>query len=447
MDAGKTADAGKDVGVRSTLKRSIIATAAVSLILPGWLTGVASADVVVADDTVTTEPSPFPEPTEPEPTEPAPIDPEPIEPAPIEPEPIEPEPTKPARPETRGVKFVIDGQAVRRSARVAPGTVVKIAKVHPDSEVTIVHARNPEVTFTVRETRKARVFLSPPLPPSTPVRIVVRGSDGSVAKVRVRTQRAPNTFSVSVSPSANSGVYGAGIPLRVTFSRPIWNKAAVEKALTVESTNKLGAASWHWVSSTQAVFRPKKFWPGNTTITLDADLRAVEGAPGWWGPKVKSSFRIGDQVVIRTNFRTHKLTYIRNGKKEKSFPISGGKAGWETKNGVKLITTHEKQRRLVNPDPVDGWDVLTNYAMRLTQDGEFIHDAPWNYYIGRYNTSHGCTNMYLSDVRWLFNNTRFGDIVVSGGSSRDVSKSEYLAGYWNYSWKEWTAGSALRKRR
>ncbi len=61
-----TCDAGKDVGVRSTLKRGVIAAAAVSLILPGWLTGVASADVasadvasadvVVADDTVSTAP-------------------------------------------------------------------------------------------------------------------------------------------------------------------------------------------------------------------------------------------------------------------------------------------------------------------------------------------------------------------------------------------------------
>ena len=427
--------------MRSTLKRGVIATAAVSLVLPGWLAGVANAEVLAADDTISTAPI-EPEPTEPEPTEPEPTEPEPTEPEPTEPEPTKP--TKPARPETRGVKFVVDGQAVRRSAKVAPGTVVRIAGVHRDSRIDIVHARNSKVTFGVRETRKSRVFLSEPLPPSTPVRIIVRGSDGSTAKVRVQTERAPNTFSISVSPSANSGVYGAGIPLRVTFSRPIWNKAAVEAALTVESTNKLGAASWHWVSSTQAVFRPKKFWPANTTVTLDADLRAIEGAPGWWGPKVSSSFRVGDQVVIRTNFRTHQLTYIRNGKKERTFPISGGKAGWETKNGVKLITTHEEQRRLVNPDPVDGWDVLTNYAMRLTQDGEFIHDAPWNYYIGRYNTSHGCTNMYLSDVRWLFDNTRFGDIVVSGGSSRNVSKSEYLAGYWNYSWKEWTAGSALR---
>jgi lipoprotein-anchoring transpeptidase ErfK/SrfK len=147
--------------------------------------------------------------------------------------------------------------------------------------------------------------------------------------------------------------------------------------------------------------------------------------------------------VLKTNFKTLTMTYIRNGKVERTFPISGGKANWETKSGTKLITTHEKQRRLINPDPEDGWDVLTNYAMRITQDGEFIHDAPWNYNLGYANNSHGCTNMTTADSEWIFRNTRFGDVVKSSGSPVKVSKSEYLAGYWNYSWKEWKAGSAL----
>lgn len=433
--------------MRRTPKAAVIAVAAISLVVPGWLTGVAGAevttggDVAVApsvdeatdgptDDTTDSSPSDPPEVSEPEQPQP--------------PAPTPPRPPKPAKPETRGVAFSVDGQTVRRPTRVAPGSVVRITGVNPNSTVEIVHVRDAKTTFTVTQTRKARVYVSQPLPPSTPVRVIVRGSDGSSAGVRVNTTAAPNTFSMTVTPSSTSGVMGAGIPLRVMFNRAITNRAAVERALVVESTKRLGAASWHWVSPTQVVFRPKNFWPGNTRVTLNADLRAIEGAPGWWGPRVTSSFRIGDQVILRTNFRTRTMTYVRNGVAERTFPISGGKSGWETRDGVKLITTHEKQRRLINPDPVNGWNVLTNYAMRLTQSGEFIHDATWNYNIGRLNNSHGCTNMTVPDARWVFYNTRYGDIVTSSGSGVRVNKGEFLAGYWNYSWAEWTAGSALR---
>ena len=437
------------VGRGAVLRRAFTIAAASALIFTG-ATGVALADDPATDDTVVVEPEPTePEPTEPEPEpEPTEPEPEPTEPEPTEPEPTEPEPEptqpKPTRPETRKVVFLVDGEKITGSVRIPAGSVVTIKGVKATSSVQITHLKDADESFTVRESRKSRVFKSQPLPPATPLWVKVIGSDGSTAKVRVKTLPAPNTFGVTVSPREGTGTYGAGIPLRVTFSMPITDRAAVEEALVVETTKEIGKASWHWVSSTMAVFRPKDYWPGNTKVTLNADPRTVEGAPGWWGPKVSNTMKIGDQVILKTNFRTHQLTFIRNGVEERTFPISGGKAGWETKNGVKLITTHEKQRRLINPDPEDGWDVLTNYAMRLTQDGEFIHDAPWNYYIGRYNTSHGCTNMYLSDVRWVFENTRFGDIVESRGSSVDVSKTEYLAGYWNYSWKEWKAGSALR---
>jgi lipoprotein-anchoring transpeptidase ErfK/SrfK len=343
------------------------------------------------------------------------------------------------------VSFTIDNQVITGFARVRAGAVLVVRDVPPNSTVEIYGYSDPSDVVPIRQTTRARVYRSDPLPPSARFYARVIAPDESSVRVNFATGPAPQTFTVSVSPREGSGIYGAGIPLRVTFSRPIENRAAVERAMKVDSTKKLGAASWHWVSSTMAVFRPKKYWPGNTRVTLNADLRRVEAAPGVFGPNVTSSFRIGDQVIIRTNFTTKKMLFFRNGKLERTFPISGGKRGWETRDGTKLITTHEKQRRLINPDPVDGWNVLTNYAMRLTTSGEFIHDAPWNLYnLGRYNTSHGCTNMTIPDAAWVFNNTRFADVVVSSGSGVRVSKSEHLAGYWNYSWKEWLAGSAVR---
>jgi lipoprotein-anchoring transpeptidase ErfK/SrfK len=343
------------------------------------------------------------------------------------------------------VTFTIDGAQITGFTRVRAGATLTVNNVPPESTVEVYGFSDPSDVVPIRQTSRARVYRSDPLPPAARFYARVIAPDNSSVRVNFATGTAPRTFSMTVSPREGSGIYGAGIPLRVTFSQPIVNRAAVERAMNVETSKKIGAASWHWVSSTMAVFRPKRYWPGNTRVTLNADLRRVEAAPGLYGPNVKSTFRVGDQVIIRTNFTTKKMTFFRNGKLERTFPISGGKRNWETRDGTKLITSHEKQRRLINPDPVDGWNVLTNYAMRLTTSGEFIHDAPWNLYnLGRANTSHGCTNMTIPDAGWVFNNTRYGDVVVSSGSGVRVNKSEFLAGYWNYSWKEWLAGSAIR---
>lgn len=448
----------EEAPVRQVARRGIVVAVASALMAGSALagtTGIALADTdpttppVVIEPTPEPTPDPTPEPT-PAPSDPAdPTDPSP-DPAP-EPEPDpepEPEPDPepapaPAKPETGKVTFLLDRDKLTGFTKVPAGSVIRIKGVNPKSTIEAYNAKDPEQTFVVHQTRKSRLFKTAPLPPSTRIWIKVQGSDGTTAKVSLKTQAAPNTFSVSVSPREGTGKYGAGIPVRVTFGVPIKNKAAVEAALVIETNTDIGKAGWYWESDRMAVFRPKKYWPANTKVTLTADLRTVEGADGWWGPKVENVFRIGDQVIMETNFRTHTMTFIRNGEVERTFPISGGMTNWETKSGVKLVTTHEKQRRLINPDPEEGWDVLTNYAMRISQDGEFIHDAPWNYYIGRYNTSHGCTNMYLSDAEWVFKNTRFGDIVESKGTSVKVSTKEYLAGYWNVSWADWKAGSAL----
>lgn len=352
-------------------------------------------------------------------------------------------PKNPDGGQAAGVVFRIDEQVITGFTKVDAGSTLRIENVPRGSQVAITDYKDATKTYPVRETSKSRLWKSDPLPPSTRLWARVTAPDGTSTKVNFATGKAANTFSMSVSPRPGQAPFGVGIPLRVTFSVPITNKEAVERALVVESTKNYGAGSWHWFGSTQAVFRPRKYWPGNAKITLNADLSTVEGAPGWFGPKVESSFRTGDAVVLKTDFNAHVMRVWINGKKVRSFPISGGKSGWETASGVKLITTHERDRRLVNPDPVEGWDVPVAYAMRITQDGEFIHDAPWNYNIGYANTSHGCTNMRSGDVAWVFRNTKYGDVVESKGSSRRVSTGEYLAGYWNYSWKDWKAGSAL----
>lgn len=356
-----------------------------------------------------------------------------------------PKPPKPPRP----VIFEVDGSVIAKGGATSskvitlqPGVALKIREVPEGSTIAIVDRKDTTFRVGVRETNKARMWVTDSLPPARRLWVTVNDSAGAVAgRVNFKMARAERTFSLDVWPKVTN--MGSGVPLVVDFGMPITNRAGVEQAMVVTSDKDFGEASWFWVNSSKAVFRPRTYWPGNATITLNANLSSVEGAKGIWGPKVSSTFKTGDQVILKANLNKHTMTYTRNGVLERSFKISGGKLDWETEAGVKVMTAHIPDKRLYNPDPDEGWDVTVRWAIRVNDNGEYIHDATWNYSIGYANTSHGCTNLTLSDMEWLWRNSKFGDIVEYTGSQYKIGTDDYLAGYWNYSWPEWKRGSAL----
>ena len=95
--------------------------------------------------------------------------------------------------------------------------------------------------------------------------------------------------------------------------------------------------------------------------------------------------------------------------------------------------------------PEEAYSLDANWNTRLTPTGEFIHTASWAYSrIGRYNGSHGCTNMYEGDARWIFEKTIPGDVVEytnTGGST--VQSWNGAGGLWNIPWDQWLKKSAL----
>jgi lipoprotein-anchoring transpeptidase ErfK/SrfK len=124
-----------------------------------------------------------------------------------------------------------------------------------------------------------------------------------------------------------------------------------------------------------------------------------------------------------------------------------GKSGFTTRSGTKVIMDiHESYRMRSTTVGITGseaYDLDVPYAMRITSTGEFLHGAPWNHYIGIANMSHGCTNLTLSDARWLFHRVREGDPVVTKGTGRSTESWNGLGGVWNVPWDKWVAGSAL----
>ena len=238
---------------------------------------------------------------------------------------------------------------------------------------------------------------------------------------------------------------GVGMPVVLTFDVPVKNKREFEKNLHVKST-PAQTGTWHWYSSTQVRYRPKNFWKPGTKVSVTANLNGVYAGSGIYGQNsTKTHFTIGRSQVTKINLSSDVARVYRNGKFARRIYVSGGKPGWQTRSGTKLIMDKLYVTRMTN-DMIgarENYSLRVKYAMRITTSGEFLHAAPWNAaHLGRRNASHGCVGMSTGDAAWLFNRSLIGDPVVTTGSSRGI---EYGNGYsdWNMSYAQYKKGSAL----
>jgi lipoprotein-anchoring transpeptidase ErfK/SrfK len=97
-------------------------------------------------------------------------------------------------------------------------------------------------------------------------------------------------------------------------------------------------------------------------------------------------------------------------------------------------------------DSPDGYRTPVEYAVRLSNSGEFVHAAPWSVaQQGRENVSHGCINLSTERAAWFFDFSQPGDVVeIVGSEGPDLSAAETDIPDWTIPWDEWQAGSALK---
>jgi lipoprotein-anchoring transpeptidase ErfK/SrfK len=211
---------------------------------------------------------------------------------------------------------------------------------------------------------------------------------------------APPTFNPT-----NGSIVGAAKPIYINFQRPIANRAMAEQAIHITSTPPV-PGRFYWTSDTQVRWRPQDFWPTGTVVNIDAS-------------GTKSSFSVPEQLVATIDNDTHEMEVMRNGKLEKTFPVSMGKPGDETKNGTYYVL--EKFPDIIMDSstygvPVDspqGYKLKVQDAVRIDNSGAFVHSAPWSVGSqGEENVSHGCVNLSPANAKWFFDNFGSGDPIV-----------------------------------
>ncbi len=288
------------------------------------------------------------------------------------------------------------------------------------------------------------------LEPATAYKLISTGKNTvSQSKTTTTTFRTHNlTLNQQTYPQLyplKSSQVGVGMPVVLTFDVPVKNKREFEKNLHVTSS-PAQVGTWHWYSSKEVRYRPRSYWKPGTKVKVNADINGVYAGAGIYGQNSTSThFTVGRSQITKINLNSDVAKVYRNGKLVRRIYVSGGKPGWQTRSGIKLIMDKRYVTRMTNQmiGAREEYDLKVKYAMRITSSGEFLHAAPWNAgYFGRRNASHGCVGMSTANAAWLFNRTLIGDPVVTTGTSRHM---EYGNGYgdWNMSYTNYKKGSAL----
>jgi lipoprotein-anchoring transpeptidase ErfK/SrfK len=247
--------------------------------------------------------------------------------------------------------------------------------------------------------------------------------------------------------------YGIAMPISITLRdaagnpAKVTNKAAVEKAVTVESSPS-AEGTWGWLENDTAVhWRPKEYWSPHSKVELTAKLYGLELAEGTYGTAdLTADFEIGRSQIVQGNTRTHRMAVIRDGKKVADYPVSYGldsDPGRATRSGTHVVMSKHATYFMNNPGY--GYeDFEVSWAVRISNNGEFTHAAPWSLGDqGNTNVSHGCLNLSPQNAKEYFDSALTGDPVEIEGSSQRLGPKDGAYHDWTYSWDEWTEKSAL----
>ncbi|WP_132877694.1 L,D-transpeptidase [Tamaricihabitans halophyticus] len=273
-----------------------------------------------------------------------------------------------------------------------------------------------------------------------------KGNDGKAVPLEgsFSTIEPSSVVRATLNPTDDQTV-GVAMPISVKFEQPIEDKAAAEKALTVETSNDV-EGSWAWLHDQQVDWRPKEYWPEHTKVNVSAKLYGVNYGGGAYGKTdVTTKFEIGRNQVVKINTPDHEMKVFEDGNQVTSYPASNGKdadPNLNTPNGTFIVMAKEEVGNFSNPQ-YGYTDVMKKWAVRFSNHGEFIHENEENAAnIGVANTSHGCVNLFEADANEYFHGALIGDPVEVTGSQTTM-EAKYEVYDWLIPWEQWQTMSEL----
>jgi lipoprotein-anchoring transpeptidase ErfK/SrfK len=237
----------------------------------------------------------------------------------------------------------------------------------------------------------------------------------------------------SVLPTRGE-VVGVAHPVVVTFSAPVADKRAAERAIDIKSAPAM-TGKFEWLDNDVVQWVPDGYWPAHSTVKLSVDDQSTD-------------FATGPAVVGVANISEHTFTVSIDGVKagppsalpaphhrphwgeEGVFPASMGRPEYPTPVGTYTVLAKERSAVMdsssvgIPVDAPDGYLLTVDYAVRITSRGLFVHSAPWAVNaLGYENVSHGCISLSPEDAEWYYNTVNIGDPVIVQENSVEIPRA------------------------
>jgi lipoprotein-anchoring transpeptidase ErfK/SrfK len=242
---------------------------------------------------------------------------------------------------------------------------------------------------------------------------------------------------------------GIAAPVEIQFLGKVIDKAAAQRALNL-STSTPTEGAWGWLpdspDGSRIHWRPRQYWQPGTTVTVSAKLYGVAYGGGAYGAAdASSTFTIGRAQVVKADVNSHRMVVIRNGVPVADYEASYGldaDPARNTRSGVHVVTERFTDKRMTSQQY--GYDVVEKWAVRISNNGEFIHANPATIGVqGSANVSHGCVNLSTADAKAFYDGVLYGDPVEVTGSGVPLAAADGDVYDWTFSWSQWQQLSAL----
>ncbi|MBB5158579.1 L,D-transpeptidase [Saccharopolyspora phatthalungensis] len=264
-----------------------------------------------------------------------------------------------------------------------------------------------------------------------------------------------DTVTVDRTRPSDGDTVGVAMPVSIYFSKPVTDRAAVERRLSIEPSVPT-EGSFHWMADDQVNWRPKDFWKPGTSVRVRARLYGVDTGGGIMGAADhESNFVIGRDQRAVGDVNDHTFTVFQDGQQVQQFPASYGRSAYPTQFGMHVAFEKHTSTRMRSDTwggPQKGepgyYDEVLPHAVRISNNGEFVHvNAATVGSQGVANVSHGCINLSPDDGKWYFDFVQMGDPVEIIGSDRPLTPADGDIPDWTIPYNEYVQGSALYKPR
>jgi lipoprotein-anchoring transpeptidase ErfK/SrfK len=248
--------------------------------------------------------------------------------------------------------------------------------------------------------------------------------------------------------------YGVGMPIIAYFSEKVTDPSVFDEVVKVTVDGQPADGAWYWEHSSvsseamEAHYRLKAYWPAHSTVTVSMPLQGLWAGEGLvFDNDLSLDMNIGAAQLAKVDGTpgVDTMTISSDGHVVRTLKVSLGRADTPTYLGTAVVMAKSNPEEMKSdPGEAHPYDIEVPWSVRVTDSGEFIHDAYWNGSLGQANLSHGCTNLSPADAEWYYGFAQVGDPVtwINTGTSKTIPVTDGW-GDWNLDWATWTQGGLL----